>query len=60
MKYEILFWDLDGTLVNSLLGVANGLEVTFKQFGIEIDSANFQKFVGPPLRRSFQPFFWLC
>lgn len=57
MKYKVLFWDLDGTITDSLLGVANALDRVFDYFNIEIDRNEYRKFVGPPLRTSFPPYF---
>ena len=53
-KYKNIFFDLDGTLVNTGEGIINGVFYTAKELqlkGITLDVA--KKFVGPPLVESF-------
>lgn len=56
-KYKCLFWDLDGTITDSLDGVRNGFIYAFKHYGIQLPMEEYKKFVGPPLRESFGLYF---
>ena len=52
--YNTVFFDLDGTVINSELGVLNSVEYALKKYGAEIppqEKLNF--FLGPPLEDSF-------
>ena len=53
MAQYILF-DLDGTLVESGMGIMNSAQYALRKHGIEIDDAStLSDFIGPPLRNSF-------
>jgi phosphoglycolate phosphatase len=53
-KYRYIFWDLDGTIVNSFEGVTNCVQYALGHFGITVEGeANLRRFIGPPLRQSF-------
>lgn len=52
--YSTVFFDLDGTIINSELGVLNSVEYALKKYGAEApprEELNF--FLGPPLESSF-------
>ena len=50
MKYTHLFFDLDGTLVDSGEGIIKGIEYSLKKFGITVeDNSVLRAFIGPPL-----------
>ena len=54
MKYEVLLFDLDGTLTESGTGIINAVKYALSQYGIEEnDVETLNKFIGPPLVRSF-------
>ena len=49
-----IFFDLDGTLVDSSIGIHNGFTYTFKQLGVPSpDAKTIRGFMGPPLEASF-------
>lgn len=49
-----IFFDLDGTLVNSSIGIHNGFTYTFEQLGVTSpDAKTIRGFMGPPLETSF-------
>ena len=49
-----IFFDLDGTLTDSALGITRSVKYALKKYGIdETDHSKLQKFVGPPLKDSF-------
>lgn len=56
-KYKCLFWDLDGTITQSLAGVSSALDLTLKHYGINIDKSIYRTFVGPPLKTSLGIYF---
>ncbi|WP_454829144.1 HAD family hydrolase [Pseudoxanthomonas wuyuanensis] len=53
MKREMLFFDMDGTLIDSEPGIVAGIEHTFSQLGRPVPS-QLRRWIGPPLRDSFQ------
>ena len=49
-----IFFDLDGTLVDSSIGIHNGFTYTFDQLGVTSpDAKTIRGFMGPPLETSF-------
>lgn len=56
-KYTTVLFDLDGTLVDSGIGVTNSVAYAMKKFGIEPPPRQeLFKFIGPPLVQSFSTF----
>ena len=53
-----LFFDLDGTLTDSMPGIVHAVQYALRHFGIEppADEA-LRCFVGPPMRESFMEFY---
>lgn len=50
MKYEYIFFDLDGTLTDSQEGILNSFRNVFKHYGMkEPDIETLKTFIGPPL-----------
>ena len=57
-NYSTVFFDLDGTLVDSGEGVRNSVEYALNKFGIKVEDKNsLSCFIGPPLVVSFRTFF---
>lgn len=57
-KYEYILFDLDGTIIDSGLGVTNSVKYSLKKFGIdETDFLKLKKFVGPPLYDSYEKYY---
>ena len=55
---ESIFFDLDGTIVNSEQGVTRSVVYALEKFGIEeTDREKLLKFLGPPLSYSFMTFY---
>ena len=53
-KYKYLFFDLDGTLIDPLVGISYSASMALGHFGIYVtDKQELSKFVGPPLRETF-------
>ena len=55
-KYSSVFFDLDGTIIDSGEGVSNSVLYALKKFGIEETRQNALRFIGPPLANSFKEF----
>ncbi|PKL18744.1 MAG: phosphoglycolate phosphatase [Spirochaetae bacterium HGW-Spirochaetae-5] len=56
-KYKHIIFDLDGTLTDPGLGITNSIMYSLKKFGIEAERSDLYKFIGPPLRESFNLYF---
>lgn len=53
-----IFFDLDGTLTDSMPGIVKSVQHALKHYGIEVEDLNELKpFVGPPLVESFQKYY---
>ena len=56
--YDIVLFDLDGTITNPGDGITNSVAYALKKYGIEVeDKASLLKFIGPPLYDSFKMFY---
>lgn len=56
--YDIILFDLDGTLTESGLGIVNSILFALERFDIhEQDIEKLKKFIGPPLAESFMKFY---
>ncbi len=52
--YNTVFFDLDGTIINSERGVLNSVEYALKKYGAEIPPRDkLKSFLGPPLENEF-------
>lgn len=57
-NYDVILFDLDGTLTDPGLGIINSVQYALKHFGIiEKDRESLKKFIGPPLRESFMVYY---
>lgn len=58
MKYEYLFFDLDGTLTDPGIGITNSIMYSLEKFNIKVsDRSQLYKFIGPPLMESYNRYF---
>lgn len=56
-QYNYIFWDFDGTLVNTIKGTRESAVYALSKFGIVENNKDLGKiFCGPPLRESFEKF----
>lgn len=56
--YKTLLFDLDGTLTDPGLGITNSVMYALRKFDIhEDDRTSLYKFIGPPLRNSFEDYY---
>jgi len=52
--YDLVIFDLDGTLTDSHLGITRSVQHALAHFGIAIENlGDLTHFIGPPLRESF-------
>ena len=57
MKYEHIFFDLDGTLTDPALGITNAIIYARKKWGLDPGvNRDYYKFIGPPMPRSYEEF----
>lgn len=55
MKYDVVLFDLDGTLTDPGLGITNSVMYALKEFGIPVGPReSYYRYIGPPLIESFE------
>lgn len=54
MKYKYIFFDFDGTLINTFDGVVKIFDMTFAKYGKVIKRSDYTKYIGPPLSDTFR------
>lgn len=53
-KYELVLFDLDGTLTNSGRGITNSLKIAFNEMGKPVPGMDIlRRFIGPPMWDGF-------
>ncbi len=53
--YNVIIFDLDGTLLNTEIGVIESVEFTIRALGFEeLSYSELRKFIGPPIQESFR------
>ncbi|MDE6565616.1 MAG: HAD hydrolase-like protein [Clostridia bacterium] len=55
--YKYLFWDFDGTIVDSFEGCSFAFGKVFEHFGVNIPPENRKLYIGPPLKVTFTDMF---
>ena len=56
--YDYILFDLDGTLTDPGIGITNSVMYALKKFNIDVpDRTALYKFIGPPLKGSFEEFY---
>lgn len=57
-SYDVILFDLDGTLTDSSFGIKNSIIYALKKYNISVDDLSaLDKFLGPPLHESFKEFY---
>ncbi|MEY8337960.1 HAD-IA family hydrolase [Lachnospiraceae bacterium 62-35] len=57
---NILFFDVDGTLIDSFEGIKYSLKIAVNQFGLTLPSDEvLRQFVGPPIEKSIETYYSL-
>lgn len=58
MKYEVILFDLDGTITDPGIGITNSVAYALEKFNIKVkEREELYRFIGPPLMDSFQNFY---
>lgn len=58
--YNVILFDLDGTLTDPGAGITNSVAYALKKWNIEVtDRSTLYKFIGPPLQESFAVYYGL-
>ena len=57
MEEKLIFFDLDGTLIDPEVGITSCVQYALQSFGIEEDRRNLRPFIGPPLTYSFKKYY---
>jgi len=53
-----IFFDLDGTLTDPVLGITNSVAYALEKFGIKVsDRSELYRFIGPPLVNAFMEYY---
>jgi len=56
--YDVILFDLDGTLTDPGVGITNSVAYALKKYGIEVtDKKSLYSFIGPPLNDSFMKYY---
>jgi phosphoglycolate phosphatase len=56
--YQLVLFDLDGTLTDPGVGITNSVAHALKKFGLAVpERAALYKFIGPPLHESFERYY---
>jgi phosphoglycolate phosphatase len=58
-RYDRLFWDLDGTIADSREGMLRSVAYALEALGRTVDDGTLERFLGPPVVRSFRAFYGL-
>lgn len=59
-KYEVVIFDLDGTLTDPKVGITKSIQYALLKLGIEEDNPDkLTEFIGPPLLESFKKHYLL-
>ncbi len=56
MGYDVILFDLDGTLTDSGPGIMNAAAYAMEHYGLRHDPETLRRFVGPPLLDSFRDY----
>lgn len=57
-NYDVILFDLDGTLTDSSPGIINSILYALQKYGIPVENTDvLKKFLGPPLHESFKEFY---
>ncbi|MCC0641296.1 MULTISPECIES: HAD family hydrolase [unclassified Clostridioides] len=56
-NYEIVLFDLDGTLTDPKEGITKSIQYSLNSFGIEEELDNLEQFIGPPLHATFKDYY---
>lgn len=55
-QYDIIIFDLDGTITESGLGITNSIRYSLNYFGIDKDRESLERHIGPSLSTTFREY----
>lgn len=55
--YNAVLFDVDGTLIDSALGVTSTLQEVFAEMGTDVSGVDLRRYLGPPLRKTFGEYY---
>ena len=55
-NYDIIVFDLDGTITASDLGITNSIKYALNYFGLEKDNESLKRHIGPALSATFREY----
>ena len=55
-NYDIIAFDLDGTITASDRGITNSMKTALRHFGIEKDAESLKRHIGPSLTETFREY----
>lgn len=57
-NYDVILFDMDGTLTDSSPGIINSIVYALKKYNIRVENTDgLRRFLGPPLHESFRDFY---
>lgn len=57
MSWTHIFFDLDGTITDSSLGITNAIIYARRKWGLEVGpNSDYYRFIGPPMPESYEEF----
>lgn len=56
-RYDVILFDVDGTLIHSKPGIIQTLQYTFETLGVDVTGTDLNRYIGPPLTKSFSNHF---
>jgi len=56
-RFDAVLFDVDGTIIHSRPGILHTFSYTLKQLGVDPDTVDLNRYLGPPLRWSFSQHF---
>ena len=57
MPYDLIIFDLDGTLTDPRLGITRSHQYALAAFGFNEELKDLEKFIGPPLRDVYRDYY---
>lgn len=56
-RFDAVFFDVDGTLIDSAPGILYTMEESFRHMGTDVSQVDLRQYMGPPLRKTFSEYY---
>lgn len=56
-RFDAVFFDVDGTLIDSAPGILYTMEEAFRCMGTDVSQVDLRQYMGPPLRKTFSAYY---